>query len=58
MNPIGTISCFQIATVLHLGPEKMGGYILGLQVNNKHHKQSGTLHFDATYGWSRKIATF
>ncbi len=21
-------------------------------------KQSGTLHFDATYGWSQKIATF
>ncbi len=21
-------------------------------------EQSGTLHFDATYGWSRKIATF
>ena len=21
-------------------------------------RQSGTLHFDATYGWSHKIATF
>ncbi len=25
---------------------------------NVSHRQSGTLHFDATYGWSHKIVTF